>query len=293
MTESIPFSLNEDVKKKIRHITLFTKRQLRGMLVGDVRSAQKGVGFEFDQIREYYLGDDVRFIDWNATSRMNTLLIKQYREERSRTIILAVDVSGSSQFGSTTKTKREQCDEIAAVLAYVAGHGNDLVGLILFSDTIELYIPPKNGFSHVFRIMNEIFSFKPKKIKTTHFKPLYEHLLKINKKNALLFTISDFIAEDIELKLKTVSRLYDMISIRILDPNEREIKNVGLLTIEDMETGETIFVDAQTMMNRFFKERMQQQNAYFAKYGIDTVDVTENRCAITEMITLFKRRMHY
>src|SRR5258707_662959 len=186
--------ISPEIVSKIKQLEIFTRRLLNGSLVGDSRSAIKGTGFEFDQIREYNFGDDIRFIDWKASARNNKLLVKQYIEERSRTIFLAVDISHSSIFGSGLHNKHSRIVELASVLALVAQHGKDHVGLLMFSDTIASYIPPGNSLHHVHRIMETMLSFKPKQSKTDISKAL-QHLLSIKKSDAIVFLISDFIDE--------------------------------------------------------------------------------------------------
>lgn len=289
--------LSDDTKRKMRQIAIHTKRQLRGMLVGDTRSAQKGIGFEFDQIREYQVGDDVRCIDWNATSRTGTVLIKQYTEERSRVIFLAVDVSASALFGSHEHTKRDRWNEIASVFALVAGRGNDLVGLILFTDTVELYIPPRRGAAHMMEIMEQLFSYVPRS-KKTRYSTVFQYLLQLKKKQALVFVISDFIDQEEMQKeavsyAKVASRMCDIIAVRCLDQRERSLVPVGFLHMEDIETGSMTLVDTRLIGQSWYEHRISEQNRQFRKWGMSMIDIVDTRCMVSDIINFFKRRMRY
>lgn len=285
--------ISSDVLKKIKHIEIYTKRLLSGALVGDSRSAIKGSGLEFDQIREYQFGDDVRFIDWHASSRMNKVLVKQYIEERNRTILLAVDVSASQQFSSTASTKHDICAEIASVLALVADYGKDHVGLLLFSDQIECFIPVGAGRNHIRLIMEKLFSFKPKHVKTNINKAL-EYVAKLNRKDSLLFLISDFIDYDFEKKLGIASNMYDTVAIRCTDQNEHALPNVGFLTVQDTETQEQHLLDTRNKgLSYALGKRIDDQNRLFKKCGVDILDIMINKPFAGELIRFFRRRMRY
>lgn len=286
-----------DIASKIKKLEIFTRRLLNGTLVGDSRSAIKGTGFEFDQIREYSFGDDIRFIDWKASARNDKLLVKQYIEERSRTIFLMVDVSQSSIFGSGEHNKNSRIVELASVLALVAQHGKDRVGLLMFSDAIEAYIPPGNSLHHVHHIMQNLLSFKPKQSKTDISKAL-QHLLSIKKSDAIVFLISDFIDETLDTYLAQAARKYDLIAVRCLDANEKMIPPVGFITIEDLETGELVELDLRNRRNsnvkKFLAARLEQQNKLFRRCGVDLFEVSPDRTDyLSEMINFFRRRMQY
>ena len=289
--------LNADLRRKIRQIEIYTRRLLTSSLVGDSRSAVRGSGFEFDQIREYRAGDDVRFIDWNASARINELLVKEFIEERSRTIILCVDVSLSSFFGSGTADKKQTMAEIASVLALVAGRGKDRIGLMLFSDTVELYVPPMRGLHHTHRLIEHLFCHEPAG-RQTAINCALERLVRERQRDAIVFLISDFIDDEQAFTryLPTAARLYDLIALRCLDKNERELPPVGILTIEDRETGEPITVNTSggaKKLNAFFDERIGQQNKLFKKHGIEVVDATPNASFIPDLVRFFRRRMRY
>jgi len=289
--------ISPEIVSRIKQLEIFTRRLLNGSLVGDSRSAIKGTGFEFDQIREYNFGDDIRFIDWKASARNNKLLVKQYIEERSRTIFLAVDISQSTVFGSGLHNKYSRIAELASVLALVAQHGKDHVGLLLFSDKIEGYIPPGSSLHHIHHIMEQMFTFKPCASKTDISQAL-KHLLTIKKSDAIVFLISDFIDETLDTYLAQAARKYDLIAVRCLDSNEMSVPAVGFITVEDLETGELIDLDLRDTRNnsvkKFLTARIDGQNKLFRRCGIDLVDVNPERTDyLADMIKFFRRRMMY
>ena len=288
--------LSKDVAKKVRQIEIHTRRLLNGALVGDNRSALKGTGLDFDQIREYQEGDDVRFIDWNSSARMNKLLVKQYIEERSRTIILAVDVSQSGLFSSSHTLKRDVMAEVAGVLALVADYGNDHVALLLFSDEVELFIPPSKGKAQIHVLMEKLFSFKPKS-KKTNITSTLKHLALLKKKDAVVFLISDFVDTGFEKLLAVVAKKYDCIAVRCLDTHERGLPSVGFLTVEDSETGQLVTIDTRRaddgILSHFFKKRISVQDTMFKKYGIDCLELSNKPVFIGDIIRFFRRRMRY
>src|SRR5579863_1534495 len=289
--------VSSEIVHKIKQLEIFTRRLLNGTLVGDSRSAIKGTGFEFDQIREYSFGDDIRFIDWKASARNDKLLVKQYIEERSRTIFLAVDVSQSSLFGSGKHNKNSRIVELASVLALVAQHGKDHVGLLMFSDTIEAYIPPGSSLHHIHRIMETMLSFKPKQ-STTDISKALQHLLSIKKSDAIVFLISDFIDDALDTYLAQAARKYDLIAVRCLDANEKMIPSVGFITVEDLETGELLELDLRGTRNNdvknFLAARIDKQNRLLRRCGVDLFEVSPERTDyLSEMINFFRRRMMY
>lgn len=288
--------ISEEIARKIRQVEIYTRRLLIGSMVGDTRSAIKGTGYEFDQIREYLVGDDIRFIDWNASARMNTLLIKQYVEERSRTVFLAVDVSKSEFFGSTHTTKRDVAAQLASALALVASHGSDRVGLILFSDEVEYVLPPGQGTHHVHALMEAVFSYEPKKDRT-QISAALAHLARLKVRDGIVFLISDFIDSDFSTYLPVVARKYDCIAVRCLDERETSLPPVGFLAIEDIETGQEVVIDARSggarVISDYLGHRVAEQNKLFRKYGIDVLEVAENRPFIADLVRFFRRRMRY
>jgi uncharacterized protein (DUF58 family) len=277
-----------EIVSKIKQLEIFTRRLLNGTLVGDSRSAIKGTGFEFDQIREYAFGDDIRFIDWKASARNDKLLVKQYIEERSRTIFLAVDVSQSSLFGSGKQNKNSRIVELASVLALVAQHGKDHV---------EAYIPPGSSLHHIHHIMETMLSFQPKQ-STTDISKALQHLLSVKKSDAIVFLISDFIDDKLDTYLAQAARKYDLIAVRCLDANEKLIPAVGFITVEDLETGELVELDLRNSRNnevrRFLTARVDTQNKLLRRCGVDLFEVSPERTDyLCEMINFFRRRMQY
>lgn len=295
-----PSMISSETLKRIRYIEIQTRRLLNGGLVGDSRSAVKGSGFEFDQIRDYQPGDDVRFIDWKSSSRMNKLLIKQYREERSRCIMLALDVSNSGLYSSGRQTKYDVMAEIAAVMSLVADYGKDRVALLLFAGDVEHYVPPHRGRTHVMRIMQAIFEYKITG-KNTRFKPLLERIAKLKQKDALVILISDFIDIDhehgVDKVLMAAGKMNEILAIRCLDQYEIGFEKVGFLTLEDLETGERCLIDARTRGSKrlglLLQERVREQASFFKRYAIDCLDVAPDKPFMTDIVRFFRQRVSY
>ncbi len=286
--------LSADVLKKIRLLEIHTRRLLSGMRVGDYNTAQKGLGFEFDQIREYQEGDDIRFIDWNSSSRMNKLLVRQYLEERNRTILLLVDCSASTLFGSSSSLKSDLIAQIAGMLALVADYGKDSVGLLLCTDEVETYIPASKGRDHVYTIMKALFQ-APASNKKTSLKKGLQFLMEHHKKNSLVFIISDFIDEGYEKQLGIVAARHETIAIRCLDPLEKNVPSIGFITVKDPETNQEMLIDTRGMSaaNEMLRERLEEQNKEFKKYNVDCLDVTTDRDLMADVVKFFRRRMMY
>lgn len=289
--------LTSEIVHKIKEIEVHTKRLLRSTQVGDSRSALKGTGFEFDQIRHYQTGDDVRFIDWNASARMNTLLIKQYIEERSRTIMLAVDLSASQSLGSQTNIKRDTAAQVASVLALVSDVGQDRVGLLLFTDKVELYIPPARGKPHVHTIMRNLFGYTAKG-RGTNITEALKHLAQLKQHDALIFLISDFIDETMNhAYLSCIAKRHDLIAVRCLDPHEYNLPSIGFLPIQDSETGEQLVLDTRqkstSSLRAFLHNRVNQQTKILKRYGATLLDIENNSSFIGTIIRFFRRRMRY
>jgi uncharacterized protein (DUF58 family) len=287
--------VSKDIAKRVRQIEIHTKRLLSGSLVGQSSSAVKGSGFEFDQIREYQQGDDVRFIDWKSSARMDKLMIRQYIEERNRSILLLVDISGSSFFGSGSRLKFEVIAELAAVIALAGEYAKDHVGLLLFSDQVELFIPPNCGQRHIHHLLEELFSYKPKHVKTSITVAL-EHVAKLHIKNAIVFLISDFISASFKRALNVVARKHDVIAVRCLDKNELAMPAVGFLTVVDDETGDETVIDvrsATSAVNHYCHERLYEQNRNFSLCGVDLLDIKSTQPYIHDMVKFFKKRMLY
>ena len=239
----------KELLKKVRKIEIKTRRVSDHVFGGEYHSTFKGRGMTFSEVRQYQFGDDVRAIDWNVTARYNEPYIKVFEEERELTLMLMVDISGSQFFGTQNQFKRETLTEIAATLAFSATQNNDKVGLILFTDEIELFIPPKKGKSHVLRIIRELLEFQPKSNKTNVSQAL-KYLTNIQKKKAIVFVLSDFVADDYLQTLKIVSGKHDVTGIRVYDQREVEIPNLGVVQMEDQETGNTQLINTSSKKNK-------------------------------------------
>src|SRR5437867_3970758 len=231
-----------EVLRAVRRIEIRTRRLVEESMGGEYHSVFRGRGMEFSEVREYQIGDDVRSIDWNVSARMGHPFVKKYIEERELTVFLAVDVSGSKDFGSRGRTKGELAAEVAALLAFSAIKNHDRVGAILFTGQVEKYIPPKKGKTHVLRVIREILSYEPVRRKTDIGAAL-EYAMRVLSRHCVLFVISDFLASGHEKALRIAARKYDMVAIAIEDPREEAIPPVGLLELEDAETGERRIVD--------------------------------------------------
>jgi len=284
----------KDILKKVRKIEIKTKRLSDHIFGGEYHSSFKGRGMTFSEVRPYAYGDDVRNIDWNVTARYRTPFIKVFEEERELTMMLAVDISGSQWFGTKEQLKREMITEIVATLAFSAIQNNDKVGLILYSDDIELFIPPQKGRSHVLRIIRELVDFKPKHTKTDTAKAL-KFLYNVLKKKAIVFLISDFIDTGYEDTLKIVGKKHDLTGIMVYDPMEKEMPNLGLVTVKDLETGKASFIDTgnakvRRTHNANFLKRQDYFKKTFQKSGSGVIWVATNGSYIKKMLQYFKAR---
>jgi uncharacterized protein (DUF58 family) len=289
-----PILMTSDTARIINEIEIHTRRLLSGSMSGDSRSAIKGTGFEFDQIREYQVGDDVRFIDWNASVRMNSLLVKQYIEERSRTVFFALDISASSFWGTKIQ-KFNVLAYMASVLAIVANYGNDRTGLLLFSDDVIDYMPPARGQSHVRKLMERVWHAKP--CKQTKVKKVFEYLARLKKRDSVVFLLTDYIDDHENPYMAFVANMYDMIVIRCLDDHERMLPKAGFITIYDNELEKELTIDlrtvAQERINTFLAQRKIAQERLFKKYHIDYLDVADTDESIGSLVRFFRRRMRY
>src|SRR5205809_77978 len=234
--------LPREVIRQIRRLQLRARRAVEDLLGGEYHSVFKGTGISFEEVREYQPGDDVRAIDWNVTARMGHPFIKRFVEERELTVVLAVDCSGSNQFGTRYQQKREVAAELAAVLAFSATSNNDKVGLVEFTDRVERFVPPRKGTRHVLRLIRDVLFFQPKH-RGTSLREGLDYLNRVLHRRAIIFLLSDFLDRDFEKSLKRTGRRHDLIAIRISDPREQELPAVGLLELEDAETGERLLVD--------------------------------------------------
>lgn len=286
--------LSPELLKQIKKIQLKAGHLANSSMVGEYSSAFKGLGMEFDEVREYVPGDDVRQIDWNVTARMRVPYIKTFKEEREMTLILLVDVSPSQRFGTEEKFKKEQAAELAAVLAFLAIKNNDKVGLIAFSDHIEKYIPPKKGRSHVWNIIREIISHKSTG-KSTDINGALDYLMKIRKQKAMCFLISDFIAKDFEKNMRVVGKRHEFICAKVSDKREHHLPDCGFVQFFDKESGAVKIIDTSNKKVRdayeqeFFK-REEHLQTLFRKAGIDYFNIYTHESIVNPLMTYMKKR---
>ncbi|MCZ4318293.1 DUF58 domain-containing protein [Aequorivita viscosa] len=284
----------KELLKKVRKIEIKTRRLSDHVFGGEYHSTFKGRGMTFSEVRQYQFGDDVRNIDWNVTARYNEPFIKVFEEERELTLMLMVDISGSEYFGTQEQFKNEIITEIAATLAFSAMQNNDKTGLILFSDEIELYIPPKKGKSHVLRIIRELIEFKPKSNKTDIANAL-KFLSSVMKKKAIVFVLSDFIADNYRDTLKIAAKKHDVTGIRIYDKAEENIPNLGMVQMEDQETGELLLVNtgSKNVRNQYYgyhRDRVDYFNDAFTKSGAGALSSRVDESYVKKLLGYFKRR---
>ena len=283
-----------DILKKVRKIEIKTRGLSNHLFAGEYHSAFKGRGMSFSEVREYQYGDDVRNIDWNVTARYNRPYIKVFEEERELTVIILVDVSGSLDFGSTDMSKRDFITGIAACLSFSAISNNDKIGVIFFSDIIEKFIPPKKGRSHILRIIRELLTFTPKG-KGTDPALALEYLTRVIKKRSTAFLISDFICGDFSSALRIASHKHDLMALNVYDPRDFELPDVGLINLQDAETGQMCLVDtsSQEVRNEYYRiaqKRKAQTEEIFSRSGVDCAVIADNEDYVKPLIKLFKSR---
>ncbi len=284
----------KELLKQVKQIELKTRGFVNEVFSGEYHSVFKGRGMEFSEVREYQIGDDIRSIDWNVTARFGKPFVKIFEEERELTLILLVDMSGSQVFGSSEKTKRQIAAELSAILAFSAMKNNDKVGLILFTDKIEKFVPPKKGKSHVLRLIREILSFVPEGNKT-NIKNALEYFNLTIKKRSIAFLISDFIDEGYDKILKVVGRKHDFVAILLKDFREENLLKMGLVKFKDLETGKVRIVDTSdknliAAFNNFNKKRNEKLNALFVSSGLDKIEIDTRTSYIKPLVEFFKLR---
>jgi len=321
-----------DIIKKVRHLEIRTRKLVTDSVTGAYHSSFKGRGMDFEEVREYAIGDDVRSIDWNVSAKMDKPFIKVYREERELTLMLLIDLSASGIFGSVEQSKRERAAEIASVLAFSATRNNDKVGLLLYTDDVEHYIPPKKGRRHILRVIRDILFFEPRDKGTNH-KAALDYLNRVQRRKSVVFLISDFLDSDTTSNEKPTTRhavvpkggggttnhtsrpstegrgrneqlfntlaltnqRHDLISIALTDPRERELPNVGLITLEDAETGEMVELDTGSRGVRDrYKKQAAERHADFTsgmrKKGLDWIEASTEGPYLPALRQLFARR---
>lgn len=286
--------LTKELLKQVKQIEIKTRNVVNEVFSGEYHSAFKGRGMEFAEVREYQIGDDIRSIDWNVTARTGSPFIKVFEEERELTVMLIVDMSGSLMFGSVDKTKQQIAAELSAILAFSAMKNNDKVGLILFTDRIEKFVPPKKGRSHGLRIIREILSFQPEG-NSTNIKGALEYLNHTIKRKSIAFLVSDFIDDGYEKILNIVGKKHDLIGVVLQDPREKDIPKSGLIKFKDAETGSLRYIDtSNSKVREQFYDMLDSQNALrksiFMKSRLDSIDVNTSESYVKPLANFFRKR---
>ena len=287
--------ISKELIKKIKHIEIQTNILVNNMFGGEYHSAFKGIGMEFDEVREYMPGDDIRNIDWNLTAKYQKPFIKIYEEERELNVVIGIDVSRSSYYGLDKYLKKEVIVEIASIIALSAIKNNDKVGLILFSDEVVKYLPPKKGKSHILRVIRELIYTKPDNYKTS-VKNALEFLMKVSNRKCVVFLLSDFLDENYWDSLRIVNRKHDLICINIYDPYEINLPDIGMVKIEDPETGSKFWIDTSSKDDL---KQMNEQNTRFIinlendcmKIGLDIISIPTNKDYVNPLMKFFKKRL--
>jgi uncharacterized protein (DUF58 family) len=284
----------KEVLRKIRRIEIRTKRLVNDLFSGEYHSTFKGQGMEFEEVRQYAWGDDIRLIDWNVTARTGFPHVKKFREERELSVVLLVDASSSGRFGTRKRFKSETAAELCALLAFLAIKNNDKVSLIVFTDTIEKFIPPNKGRAHVLRLIRDVLYFKPEGVRTDIAGAL-EYFSRVIKRRSVVFLISDFLSEDFYKPLQIANNKHDVIAMKISDPRESTFENVGLIELEDAETGEVLLVDTGSRaFRREFEAKADEDNAMmkrgFQLIDLDFINIRTDQSYIVPLINFFKMR---
>ncbi|HET9233366.1 MAG TPA: DUF58 domain-containing protein [Candidatus Eisenbacteria bacterium] len=284
-----------DVLRKVRHIEIRTRRLVNDMFGGEYHSVFKGLGMEFAEVREYAAGDDIRSIDWNVTARLGHPFVKLYREERELTVVLLVDQSASGFFGTHHRLKSELAAEVGALLALSAVENNDRVGLILFSDRVELTVPPAKGRRHVLRVVREILAHEPEG-RGTNLAAALDHLSRLQKRRAVVFLLSDFLATNYETSFAIASRRHDLVALRLRDRREEILPSVGLVALRDLESGRPLVVDTsdRNVRRRFSQQVVERERAFVRAVRharVDAVDLWTGEDVVAPLAGFFRKRM--
>lgn len=283
-----------DILRKIRRLELKTRRLVDASFAGQYHSVFKGRGMNFEEVREYIPGDEIRSIDWNVTARTNIPHVKKFTEERELTVMLVVDVSASGSYGSVAQSKRELAAEVASILAFSAINNNDKVGLLLFTDQVELFIPPKKGRLHTLRLIREMLFFEPKG-KNTDVSAALDYMNKILSRRAVVFLISDFLTQDFSKPLTVASRKHDVVALPIADPGEEQLPDVGVITLEDAESGEQIEINtsSRSVTNAYAaleEKRKQELGRLFRSRRMDVIPLRTDEDYLTALKIFFDQR---
>jgi uncharacterized protein (DUF58 family) len=286
--------LSAELYKKIQGFHFRTRYLANDLFAGQYESAFKGQGIEFAEVREYQPGDDIRSIDWNVSARFGHPFVKVFHEERELTVMLLLDLSGSHLFGTKNKLKRDLLAEIAGMLAFLAIRTNDKVGAVLFSSQVEKFIPPQKGATHVWRLIKEIFTYEPQQL-TTHIDGALSYLNRVVKRHAIVFLISDCMDSGFESSFRLTAKKHDLTVIRICDPAEDELPNLGLMTLRDPETGQIALINTRSraLREKWHSDRTDraaQLSALFKKAGVDTAEIRTDGSVVEPLTRLFDRR---
>lgn len=289
----------KELVKKIRYIQIYTSKAVNDVLAGEYHSVFKGQGMEFDEVRSYQPGDDIRTIDWNVTARTGHPYVKRYVEEREITVFFLVDLSASGSFGSRDKLKNEIAAEFCALLAFSAIKNNDKVGLIVFTDVIELFIPPAKGTSHVLRLIRELLFFAPggkRQNAGTDIGLALDYLGRVLHKRGVVFLVSDFLDQDYAKPLRVLARKHDLIGVTVSDPRESSLPDVGLLELQDAETGETVMIDTgskevRKRYEQLAREKNDTLKSLFRSIGVDHIQLFTDRDYVLDLVKFFRKRM--
>jgi len=284
----------KELARQIRYIQIHTSKAVNDVLAGQYESVFKGRGMEFDEVREYQPGDDVRTIDWNVTARTGHPYVKRFVEERELTVMFLVDLSASGAFGSVRQLKNEVAAELTALLAFAAVKNNDKVGLIVFTDRVELFIPPKKGVTHILRLIRELLAFSPRQVQTDIAAGL-DYLGRVTTKRCVVFLISDFLGSGYERPLRVIGRRHDAIAVSVTDPREIAMPAVGLVELEDAETGELIVIDTGSLRVRgryeaLGRERAERLRDTFKSIGVDHIEVVTDTDYVRDLVRFFRAR---
>jgi uncharacterized protein (DUF58 family) len=283
-----------ELAKQVKQLEITTRRIVTEVFAGEYSSAFKGRGMEFADVREYQPGDDVRSIDWNVTARAGRPFVKRFTEERELSVLLAVDLSGSGAFGTTEKTKRELCCEIAALLIFAAVKKGDRAGLLIFTDHVEQFVPPRKGSRHALRLIRELLAFEPEHA-GTRFMSAAEHITHVLRRRSLVFMVSDFLAADLEPAVRRLAPRHDLVAIDMSDPRDLELAPAGLIDVEDPETGGTMLLDTSSRRvreayRRAMLDAAERRAQVLQRLGVDRLALTTASPYVHELVRFFKQR---
>lgn len=284
----------KELARKIRYLEIYTSKAVNEALAGEYQSVFKGRGMEFEDVRQYQAGDEIRSIDWNVTARTGEPYVKRFVEERELTVVFLVDLSASGAFGSAQQTKNETAAELCALLAFSAIKNNDKVGLIVFTDAVEMFIPAAKGTTHVLRLIRELLSFRPKQVQTD-IPAAIDYLGRVTSKRSVVFLVSDFLGSGFERDIHVLGRRHDVIAVSIADPREIRLPNAGLLELEDAETGEIVVVDTGSAAVRKRYEtlgtvRQNYLRDMFRSMGVDQIEVLTGTDYVRDLVRFFRTR---